>query len=299
MTSSPVEGYTVRDAGTHWVISYAAMASPCRVLVRCRSRSEAGKLASLAFEETLRVEHKFSRYRDDGAVHAINHAAGEPVAIDEETSRLLHYAAQCHALSEGRFDVTSGVLRRAWTFDGREAAPDPAAIDALRANVGWLRVALTDTSVRLAPGMEIDLGGIGKEYAVDRVAAMVAEAAGAAVLVNFGGDIRAVAQPRDDRRWTIGIESPREDGAVGQIEIMEGGVATSGDARRFCTVNGRRLGHILDPRTGWPVEDAPRSVTVIADNCTAAGFLSTLGMLHGAEAESFLDAQGLRYHCIR
>ena len=300
MACSPDGGYSVRDAGTHWVIAYAAMASPCRILVPCSNASEARKLASLAYQETARIECKFSRYRSDNVVHAINHGNGASITIDEETSRLLHYAAQCHRLSDGRFDVTSGVLRRAWNFDGRDVTPDDAKIALLREYVGWERVVLGAATIRLEPGMEIDLGGIGKEYAVDRVAARVAAEANAAVLANFGGDIRVVAHPRDARTWSIGIESPREDdGAVGQIELAEGGVATSGDARRFCTVAGKRLGHILDPRTGWPVEDAPRSVTVVADTCTAAGFLATMAMLHGSEAEDFLDAQRVRYHCIR
>ena len=148
--------------------------------------------------------------------------------------------------------------------------------------------------------MEIDLGGIGKEYAADRVADLVAPVGRDAVLVNFGGDIRAIARADDRRPWTIGIEEPdRERSAVGQIELAEGGVATSGDSRRFCVVDGVRLGHILDPRTGWPVADAPRSVTVVADTCTAAGFLATMAMLHGPDAEAFLEAQHVTYHCIR
>jgi thiamine biosynthesis lipoprotein len=192
------------------------------------------------------------------------------------------------------------VLRRAWTFDGRAVVPDERTIAALRQSVGWPRVQLDAAAVRLPPGMEIDLGGIGKEYAADRAAGVVATASGASVLVNFGGDIRVIAGAKDRRRWTIGIETPGRDGsAAGEIEIVEGGIATSGDSRRYCIVDGRRLGHILDPRTGWPVRDAPRSVTVIADNCTAAGFLATMAMLHGPDAEVFLDAQNVTYHCIR
>jgi thiamine biosynthesis lipoprotein len=276
------------------------MAGPCEVLVRCHDASEAEKLASLAYLETTRIERKFSRYRSDNVVHAINHSEGKRVQIDEETSRLLQYAGQCYELSDGRFDITSGILRRAWTFDGRSFKPDEAQIASLRESVGWPRVHLDAASMLLPTGMEIDLGGIGKEYAADRVAELVAEDSEAAVLVNFGGDIRAIPGAKDRRGWTVGIEAPGADTApVGQIEIAEGGVATSGDARRYCIVEGRRLGHILDPRTGWPVADAPRSVTVVADNCTAAGFMSTLAMLHGADAEGFLNTLGVTHHCIR
>jgi thiamine biosynthesis lipoprotein len=300
MASSPSGGYSVRAAGTHWAIAYTAMAGPCEVLVRCNTKSESRELASLAYDETTRIERKFSRYRDDNVVHAINRSNGAPVAVDEETSRLLSYAGECYELSGGRFDVTSGVLRAAWTFDGRAVVPDEALIASLLGRVGWSRVQFDGAAIRLSPGMEIDLGGIGKEYAADRVAALLATAAGVAVLVNLGGDIRAMAAEADRRRWTIGIEAPRRDAsAVGQVEIAEGGVATSGDSRRFCFVDGARLGHILDPRTGWPVADAPQSVTVIADTCTAAGFLATMAMLHGPEAEAFLEAQNVTHHCIR
>ena len=300
MASSSSGEYSVRNAETHWSITFTAMAGPCEILVRCDTASEARELASLAYVETQRIERKFSRYLNDNVVYAINHSEGTGVAVDEEALRLLRYAGQCYELSEGRFDITSGVLRRAWTFDGRTVVPDEEKIASLRQNVGWHRVQLDDSGVRLSRGMEIDLGGVGKEYAVDRVADLLTSSSGEAVLVNFGGDIRAVAGAEDTRPWTIGIEAPgRERSAVGQIEIVDGGVATSGDSRRFCVVDGKRLGHILDPRTGWPVRDAPRSVTVVAENCTAAGFLATMAMLHGADAETFLEAQHVTYHCIR
>jgi thiamine biosynthesis lipoprotein len=280
------------------VITFAAMASPCEVLVTSDNSSEAEQLASLAFREALRIEHKFSRYLDTGVVFAINHSNGVPVDVDEETSRLLTYAAQCFQLSEGRFDVTSGVLRRAWTFDGRDVTPDTVLIGTLCARVGWDRVEFDGNRVRLDHGMEIDLGGIGKEYAADRVAGILAAETGRGVMVNFGGDIRAT---RDgDQPWTIGIEDPaHERTAIGEMQLVAGGVATSGDARRFCRVDGVRLGHILDPRTGWPVTGAPRSVTVVTDTCTAAGFLATLAMLHGVHAERFLAAQDVVHHCVR
>ena len=300
MASSSSGEYSVRNAETHWSITFTAMAGPCEILVRCDTASEARELASLACVETQRIERKFSRYLDDNVVYAINHSEGTRVAVDEEALRLLRYAGQCYELSEGRFDITSGVLRRAWTFDGRTVVPDEEKIASLRQNVGWHRVQLDDSGVRLSRGMEIDLGGVGKEYAVDRVADLLRSSSGEALLVNFGGDIRAVAGAKDARPWTIGIETPgRERSALGQIEIVDGGVATSGDSRRFCVVDGKRLGHILDPRTGWPVVDAPRSVTVVAENCTAAGFLATMAMLYGADAEIFLEAQHVTYHCIR
>jgi len=299
MGSSVREALAVADKGSHWAITYGAMAGPCEILIRGADEKLANELASLAHTETVRIERKFSRYRADNMVHAINHSEGVPVPLDEETSKLLQYAGQCYELSEGRFDITSGVLRRAWTFDGGSISPDAAEIAILRESVGWWRVGFDGESIRLPYGMEIDLGGIVKEYAADRVAALTAESASGSVLVNFGGDIRIIAAGKD-APWTIGIEEPGpRKKAVGQIEIAQGGVATGGEAHRLCMVDGERMGDTLDPRTGWPVSGAPRSVTVIADTCSTAGFLATMAILHGPAAENFLEAQRVIYHCIR
>lgn len=291
---------TLRRSDNCWKAEFTAMASPCEVLIDIATESEARFLASLALAETRRVEQKFSRYRDDNIIHAINNSNGQPVQLDEETARMLAYADSCFNLSAGMFDITSGVLRKAWRFDGQPANPDKELIKKLMTAVGWSKVTLTDTSITLQPGMQIDLGGIGKEYAVDRVAQLVSDKAGCSMMVNFGGDIRAITRDSKPDAWTIGIEKPENEAKVaGVIELRNGAIATSGDSRRFCLYKGKRLGHILDPRTGWPVKNGPRSVTVIAGQCTEAGLLATLAMLHGAKAEEFLQAQDVTFHCIR
>jgi thiamine biosynthesis lipoprotein len=276
------------------------MASPCEVLVDTEDERAALAALAAAREEALRIERKFSRYRDDNIVHAINHASGRSVVVDDETAGLLDYAATCHEISDGRFDITSGVLRRVWTFDGREHAPDPTALAAALALVGWSRVSWRERTLTLPAGMEIDLGGIGKEYAVDRASAQAAAATDAAVLVNFGGDLLARGPRRDGRPWLVGVEDPGAPGKnpLGRLELASGALATSGDARRHVLVRGRRLGHILDPRTGWPVEGAPRSVTVMAATCIEAGTLATLAILRGADAARFLEEQGVQHWIV-
>jgi thiamine biosynthesis lipoprotein len=146
-----------------------------------------------------------------------------------------------------------------------------------------------------------DLGGIGKEYAVDRVAGMLSEAAACSVVVNFGGDLAVTRPPQERRAWRIGIEPVSAESRKGEtvLEVRAGALATSGDSRRFLLRDGVRYSHILDPRSGWPVQGAPRSVTVAADTCTQAGMLSTLAMLEGYNAEAFLDAEGLKHWCRR
>ncbi|MGB5106473.1 MAG: FAD:protein FMN transferase [Candidatus Zixiibacteriota bacterium] len=300
MTFEPALPFELKKCDGYWKGSFTAMASPCEVLVKCESESEARELTSLASLEAIRIDHKFSRYRDDNIIFAINNAKGEPVSVDDETSRLLNYAAESFQLSDGLFDITSGLLRKAWKFDGQPANPDKALIKKLLNRVGWEKVRFDGKQIRLRHGMEIDLGGLGKEYAVDKVADMVFQRSALPTMVNFGGDLRTVGHQPDGLPWLIGIEKPDEDErSVGEIGLTDGAVATSGDAKRYCTYKGKRLGHILNPRTGWPVSNMPRSVTVIADYCMVAGFLATMAMLSGDEAELFLEEQEVKYHCIR
>ena len=279
---------------------FTAMACPCEIIVETDVDSNGRELAAVAADEAWRVEAKFSRYVRGNIVDRINSAGGEPVEVDPETAHLLDYADNCHKLSGGLFDITSGVLRRVWRFDGSDRAPSPARVREILPLVGWNQVRWDGRRISLRPGMEIDLGGIGKEYAVDRALARMREDHAAAVLVNFGGDIATCGRRRDGRPWSVGIEGIDRDGtAAGVIYLTEGAVTTSGDSRKFVLINGRRFGHILDPRTGWPVENAPRSVTVAAKTCTEAGFLSTTGMLMGAKAESFFREIGVRAWCLR
>jgi thiamine biosynthesis lipoprotein len=282
-----------------WLGTFDAMASKCEVHVDTADREDAARVLASVADEALRIEEKFSRYRSDNVVHAINTAAGRPVTVDDETARLIDYAAQLFELSGGKFDITSGVLRRIWRFDGSDRVPSRNQIENVRRLVGWRRVRWQRPVIALESGMEIDFGGIGKEYAVDRAAALVGSLT-QSCLLNFGGDLRALGPHANGRPWEVGIEAvDRLSSASHVIDVYRGGVATSGDSRRYLLKDGRRYGHILDPTTGEPVTEAPRSVTVVADTCTQAGMLATLAMLQGKAAQHFLDAQGVRYWCDR
>lgn len=273
------------------------MACPCEVLIESMAGDRAQSIVRAVADSAWRIEDKFSRYRQDNIVHAINASGGLPVTVDEETANLLDFAAKLTELSDGRFDITSGVLRRAWIFDGGSRIPCQSQIDELLPLVGWRKAEWRRPILQLEPQMQIDFGGIGKEYAVD-MAATIAEglAWGSSVLVNLGGDIAVRNPRRDGKPWRVGIEAAeQESAAVKMLDLERGGLATSGDSRRFLLKNGKRYSHILDARTGWPVPDAPRSVTVIADTCTQAGTLTTLAMLHGAQAGRFLQSHGVRH----
>ena len=285
----------------HFQGTFLAMGSPCEVLSKTNNESLARDLAAAIANEAWRIEDKFSRYLPDNIVDQINRSNGETIQVDDETANLLDFAHSLHQMSNGQFDITSGVLRKAWVFDGGDKTPDPTLVQSILENVGWNKITWDRPNLTLQPGMQIDLGGIGKEYAVDKAAGMAAEFSNAPVLLNYGGDIVATGDSDDSKGWQVGIEaldtSIRKADRV--IRLSQGAIATSGDARRFVLRDGIRYGHILDPTTGWPVENAPRSITVAADTCTQAGMLATLAMLHGADAERFLEAQDIQFWCQR
>lgn len=275
------------------------MGSPCEFLSEAATADDAEALASIVAGEAWRVEDKLSRYLSGNIIDKINSADGQPVRVDDETAQLLDFAATLHVLSKGAFDITSGVLRRAWTFDGGDKIPEVDAVIGLLELVGWGRATWQSPLLTLPAGMEIDLGGIGKEYAVDRAVLALQSASEVPCLVNFGGDLAVTGAPERRAAWTVGIESPDGNDGPKLLELRQGALATSGDARRFLQKEGKRYSHVLDPRTGWPIEEAPSSITVAADTCTQAGMLSTLAMLQGSKAEAFLAGQSEKFWCRR
>ena len=282
----------LQRSATGWRGGFEAMASPCELLLEGVDEATARAQLRRAQAEALRIEQRFSRYRDDSVVARLHAGRNTWQWVDEETALLLDFAAQCHALSGGLFDITSGVLRHAWRFDGGTQVPSAAAVAALRPRVGWHRLRWQRPRLWLPEGMELDFGGIGKEYAVDRTLALLQAAVPAPTLVNFGGDLACSGPRADGSAWQVGIEQPTgtagEPVAAAVLQLRQGALATSGDARRFVWHEGRRLGHVLDPRSGWPVEGAPRSVTVAAPRCVEAGLLSTLALLRGPGAAAWL-----------
>lgn len=272
------------------------MNCPCEVLVDSSDATLAESLRHAAQQEAARIENQFSRYKPDNVVARINAARGKPIHVDEETSALLDYAAHCYELSEGLFDITTGVLRRAWRFEGETITLNENALAQARQHVGWNRVKWKCPTLTLPDGFEVDLGGLCKEYAADRIVKLLKEKTDRSILVNLGGDIASLGS----HEWAVGIEDPRSPGKIGlTVALRSGGIATSGSNRRFARMNGRTYSHILNPRTGWPVVDAPLSVTVTAATCTEAGLWTTWAMLQGRDAESFLNHQKLQFWCFR
>ena len=149
--------------------------------------------------------------------------------------------------------------------------------------------------ILVAAGGELDFGGIGKEYAVDRVYDLLLAHRSAPFLIDFGGVLRANCAP-EEGSWRVDIgRHDSEKQASLLLEVDRGALVTSGGTRRYLAKDGLHHSANLHPRTAWPTRDGPRSVTVAANSCTKAGLLATLAMLHGARAEEFLEEQGVRH----
>lgn len=203
---------------------FSAMACPCEILLESNELALAEKITQLAAEEALRIEHKFSRYRNDNIIYQINNARGESISVDNETALLLDFAQQCFVLSDGLFDITSGILRKVWHFDGSDRVPDADAVNALLSFIGWQKVSWAAPQIKLPDGMEIDLGGIGKEYAVDSTVKLLNQHTQHSFLVNYGGDI-ACPRPRlNNQPWLIGVDDPTHTGeaSAGAISLYQG-----------------------------------------------------------------------------
>lgn len=258
------------------------------------------RACSAAQAEVLRIEGKYSRYRADSAVGRINASAGDVagIEVDDETAALLDYAATAHEQSEGLFDATSGVLRRVWDFKSQRL-PTQQAIDEVLPLIGWQRLHWQRPRLVLpVAGMQLDFGGFGKEYAADRAAAVLQAGGIRHGLVDLGGDIRVVGPHPDGSPWRIGISHPRApQTAIALIDLPAGAIASSGDYERYFEIDGVRYSHVLDPRSGWPVQGLA-AVSVMAEQCLIAGTATTIAMLRGNAGADWLEELGLPWLAV-
>jgi FAD:protein FMN transferase len=271
------------------------MGSPCEIQLFTKTGLKAKRVADAVIADVHRLEARYTRYRSDSFLSEINRVAstGGSIKVDEVTAGLLNYAATCYEQSDGLFDITSGILRQAWDFKSGEL-PDEARIRILLDKIGWHKVRWKPPMLEFPmPGMEIDFGGVVKEYAVDRAAALSVDAGIRHGVVNLGGDIKVIGPRPDGRPWRIGIRHPRQKEALIETLLLhEGALASSGDYERCIMIDGVRYGHVLNPKTGWPVQYLS-SVSVIGDFCVVAGSASTIAMLKEDNGPVWLEAMGL------
>ena len=278
-----------------FTFNFKAMGTLCVLQLFSEHPGKANRLSKRVIADVQRLEAKYSRYRADSLLSEINQVAkqGGSITVDDETAYLLNYAETCYQQSDGLFDITSGVLRYAWRFHA-QCLPSQNELDPLLEKVGWCKLDWQGPVLTFKqPGMELDFGGIVKEYAVDRCATLCREAGITQSLINLGGDIRLVGPRGHGEPWIVGITHPRQPGSILlNLAVMRGAVASSGDYERCIVIDGVRYAHILNPKTGWPVRHLA-AVSVLGDYCVIAGSATTIAMLKEEQGPEWLKELGL------
>jgi len=220
---------------------------------------------------------------------------GKAIPIDTETHALLNYAEQCYQASDGLFDITSGSLRNLWGAD-KQSLPSEQQLTNARALIGWQKIERTTSQVYLPiKGMQLDFGGIVKEYAADSIAQLLKNMGIESGIIELGGDIKIIGPQPNGNAWPIGIRNPFNDNNL-QLSLHSGSLASSGDYERFQIIDGKRYSHILNPKTGKPTQGL-RAVSIISEHCVVSGSLATLAMLKGKHGLTWLKENKLDFFC--
>lgn len=283
---------------------FPAMGTNCELQFAApNGDSQAADFEAKAVAWVNAFEAKYSRFLPDSLLSRINAAAGHAwVDVDAEAEQLFKLCDTLHFMTQGVLDPTALPLILLWNWKAPQpVVPTAESISAALKLVGWGKVQRAPGRIFLPErGMALDFGGFGKEYAVDIVAQLAAGCGLANVLVDFGHDLRAMGSPPGRPAWHIGLEDPQRPGQAWSSVALSGGrgIASSGDYIRCFVIGGRRYGHIIDPRTGWPVANGCIQATAIAGTCLQAGVLATtafvLGVPKGIEfMQSFPGSEGM------
>ncbi|HET6976430.1 MAG TPA: FAD:protein FMN transferase [Pyrinomonadaceae bacterium] len=273
-------------AGEEYWLHVNRTAMACRVEVTLHQSTECGvSIASNALDQVEEIERQLSIFKAESAVSEINRdAATEAVRVDRSLFDLLSLCRKLHAETEGAFDVTSGPLTRCWGFLKREGRlPSNDEIERARATVGSDKLVLDEALTTVAfkqPGVEINLGSIGKGYALDVVSEHFRKANEPALLSAGASSFLATGA---ERAWLVGVRHPRsKQKRLASVRLHDCAMSTSGTEEQFFNHGGRRFGHIIDSRTGWPAENVS-SVTVIADSAALSDALATAFFVGGRQ----------------
>lgn len=279
---------------------FQAMGTNCAIHLYAGLGIIVANIAAEIVEEVRRIESRYSRYCPNSWLSEINRFAanGRPLILDAESVALLDFAFACYRISGGLFDISSGILRQVWNLEF-PGLPKEDELESRLRFVGMDKLIWNRPQLDFQlPGLELDFGGIGKEYAVDRAYAICAERGIKHVLIDLGGDLRVIGAPPDQAAWTIKIRHPQlPEQAIALVDIKDEALATSGNYERFIEVDGERYSHILNPFTGWPVRGIS-SVSVIASDCLLAGALATIACLKGRGAVPWLRTLNVAYCCV-
>ncbi len=257
-------------------------------------RATAQRAVEAAYARLDDVNRLMSDYVADSEVGRLNALpAGDSLVVSPETFHCLEQGVRIAELSGGAFDLTCRPLVALWKQAGKEdRLPTEADLQRTLARVGWRKLRLDPATRRVTPtvdGMQIDLGGIAKGYALDLAAEAMRAAGATGGLVDVGGDVVAFGPREAGQPWRIGVKHPFQTGLLLTLSLKDRAVATSGVQQRFNTIAGRRYSHIVDPRTGRPAEQAP-AVTVIApDGLTADAWATAFSVLSVDEGAALME----------
>lgn len=243
----------------------------------------------LILDVLAELDRLFNRFSPDSDISRINANAGEPVPVDEKTLELLDQAWQLAAETEGYFDPTIGSLAELWNIGETQEDWHPPGKDEVakaRELVDYQQLVIHQERGQVQlnhPGMKLDVGGIAKGYAVDRIAKLLNSWQVNNALIDFGGDYYALGEHPEARPWKLGIRHPREPSqAIAILSVEDRAVTTSGDYQRYRLYQGQRFSHLLNPFTGYPSQELA-SVTVLAPNGVLADGLATAVFIMGPE----------------
>jgi FAD:protein FMN transferase len=257
-------------------------------------------LTAMVQEALDGVVREMSPWEPDSDLSRYNRAAaGTWTALPAAFAEVLRCALDIAEATDGAFDPTLGSLVDLWGFGPRPfsgAPPETAAIAEMRQATGWRRLTLDGDRLLQPGGLQLDLNGIAKGFAVDQVAAALDRAGARSYLVEVGGELRGTGAKPDGQPWWVELERPplAHDGLRTLVALHSLSVATSGDYRRFFEHDGRRYAHTLDPATAAPVAHATASVTVLAEHCMRAdAYATALTVTPPNAALAFATTHGL------
>ena len=284
------------------------MGTKAWITIYSGDRSGAEKAIKDSFRELYRIDAAMSNWKKSSEISILNDSShGMPVKVSQELFALVDSSFEYSRLTSGAFDITARPLVLLWGFEraggveqddtgaerhgedidapSSKRTPSKKQIEKTLQRVGYERVSLNADSltITIPEGMSLDLAGVAKGYAIDRCRSIIEAEGFTSALINLGGNIYALGTPPEASGWKVGIRDPRGSAdIVGYLLLKDEAVATSGDYENFVEINGKRYGHIIDPKTGYPA-DGVLSVTVIAPSGLASDALSTGFFVLGPE----------------
>ena len=275
--------------------SFHSMGSTVELKFYSPSEELFHRVVNACVERTKEIDRLFSNYRDDSVLAEVNRNAGvDPVSVPEEFLRLVRTSIRYSELTEGAFDITVSSLFEFWRAETKAGRlPARSRIrDALECT-GFRKIRIDEVKSQVfleGDCVKLDFGAIGKGYAVDEMVKIAKKSGITRGLVNFGGNIYAMKPPAGKKSWNVGVRKPGSGSEIiSNMDLVNKGIATSGDYERYFKHEGKRYSHIIDPRTGWPVEGVT-SVVAVSKTATEADVLSTaVSVLGSLGAQTFIQ----------